>query len=349
MTRQTWTAIFAAVVLVMSVGITALVPVPFVARGPGASVDLNGRTGSTPVTVKGTRTYPTQGALLLVNTSVTPVDSTVSLLEALHSYWSQDREVLPREREYPPGKTPAEIKAERKKSLEASQNDAVSAALQLAQLRVDRVPVVLKVSSTGPAVGKLQPDDIVLAVDEHPVLTEKDVEQAVASRRKVGDLVKFSVSRSGQVVEVLVLTVASHEEPDVPSVGVRFGLGYSSAISAKFALPESVSGKDAGLMFALSVYDQVTPEWSIGDRTVSGAGAIDGAGAISQVVGINELIATAENHGASVFLLPVNNCSDITSTSPAIRLVPVKNLKEAISALDSLADPQLSASVKGCS
>ncbi|MDN5984900.1 MAG: PDZ/DHR/GLGF domain-containing protein, partial [Propionibacterium sp.] len=66
MTRNTRTAIVAALCFVLLAGAVTLIPIPFVAWSPGVTYNLLGAQGGEPaVQVSGAATSPADGQLLL--------------------------------------------------------------------------------------------------------------------------------------------------------------------------------------------------------------------------------------------------------------------------------------------
>ncbi len=355
MTRQTWTAVVSALVFGACVVVGAVVPVPFVVWGPGPTVDLLATGSGAPVrVVSGATEYPTSGRLLLTTVSQTEPDRVVSLVEALYSYWANDREVLPRSAIYPAGASVDVVSAEDAATMAASEANAKAAALRTAGVKVDPVPIVDSVNAAGPAAGRLAIHDTVVAIryasaeTATNVQTAADAVAAIASGR-VGEQVVFSILRDGARRDVVITTQGSKSNPDLPVAGVSFVQGYSYAPTIQFALDGELGADVAGLMLALAIYDKVTPGALLKERVVAGNGALDANGAVGRVRGIREKIIAAERAGASVFLLPAANCSDLIDVHPTVRLVPVTTLAGAIDALGALGDPAREKSVKGCS
>ncbi len=348
MTRQTWTAVVAALCFVACASALALVPVPFVVWSPGTTVDLLASDDQKAVVKVSDASFPTSGRLLLPTVSVSKADTQVSILEALYAYWAKDRDVLARSAVYPAGSTDQVIADQESNEMTASQMNAVAAALQQAKRPITPVPIVTSVSSIGPAADKLHANDIVLAVDATSVRTEAEVTQAIAAR-KVGDPVTFTVLRGADTVQVKFNTVAHKTDPDIPVAGAAFGLGYRYDTKVDFSLDPQIGGSSAGLVLALAVYDKLTPGSLIGSRIVSGTGSIDGTGKVGAVGGVREKMVAAEKAGATVFLLPAANCSDALGDTLGLRLVAVTKLDDAVASLTALSDPAKAASVKGCS
>lgn len=348
MTKQTWTATVSAVLFVVLAAVIALVPVPYVLWSPGETNDLlPGDAGAEPITITGTRTYATTGKLLMTTVAVTSPDSTLSLPEVLFSYWLPSRQVLPRAAVYREGQDPAAISQDESQLMTESQTDAVVAALRQSGIPVVSWPMVSTVTSSGPANGILAPGDLIQAVDGRTTTTVHDVEAAIRSHH-VGEEVTFTLMREGRVQRESVTTRATTADPDKPIVGISMTTGYTYKPSVKFALDPSVGGSSAGLMFALAITDRLTADDVTGGRVVAGTGTMAANGTVGPIGGAREKVAAAARDGASVFLLPRDNCVDVGPAPAGVRLVPVDSLDEAITALKSL-DTAEADSVPGCS
>ena len=63
-------------------------------------------------------------------------------------------------------------------------------------------------------------------------------------------------------------------------------------------------------MFALAVVDKLSPGELTGGRFVAGTGSIDTAGDVSPIGGISFKMNAARDAGATVFLVPDDNCAE---------------------------------------
>ncbi|MDX5566673.1 hypothetical protein PYK79_30185 [Streptomyces sp. ID05-04B] len=102
-----------------------------------------------------------------------------------------------------------------------------------------------------------------------------------------------------------------------------------------------VGGPSAGLLFSLGIVDKLEGDGAGGDltggRTIAGTGTIDAGGKVGAVGGVALKTQAARRDGATVFLVPKDECSDAKSELPkGLRLVPVTTLKGAVSALVAL-------------
>lgn len=347
-TKQTWTAAVSALLFVALAAVVSLVPVPFVSWSAGATVNLfEPDSGQPRVDIQGIQTYPMTGQLRLTTVSVTRADSQLTLPEALLSYWLSAREVLPREAVYPAGASVDDIRAREAQMMDNSQSAAVAAALRAADKRVVEYPMVVGVSNGSPADGRLKPGDFILRVDNKSVSSTEAVRAAI-NTHQVGEAIVFTVLRDRQQLNETITSVASHASPTTPVVGINLTIGYSYAPAVTFRISPDIGGPSAGLMFALAVYDAITPEDLIDGRSVAGTGTITGDGQVGAIGGIQEKVAGAETAGATIFLVPSDNCADVQGLSTTVRLARVSTLADAIEALTALKDPARAAGVQGC-
>lgn len=336
--RQTWTAFVAAAVFVSTAAVLALVPVPFVTWAPGTSHDVLAGGEAPVITVEGASTYPTQGSLDLTTLSVTRADSQLSLPEALLAYWMPSRDTLPRDSVYRPGRSVDEVQANEERLMQDSKSDAVVAALRQTDIPVRQLPMVSSVTIGAPAHGELQPGDLIEEVDGEKVTSIADVRDMIRAH-DVGDNIDFLVLRSKVAQKVRVATVASNQDARTPVIGVTFATGYDYAPKVDFAIDPDIGGPSAGMVFALGVYDKLTPGALIGDRTVAGTGTIDAQGQVGPIGGAKEKLASAESAGATLFLIPDGNCADLAGVQTELTVIKVSTLGDAIRALRVSAEP----------
>ncbi len=348
MTRQTWTAIVAAVLFVVSAGLLALSPTPYVAWTPGATYDVLGSNGGSPVIdVQGIETFPTTGELRLTTVSQTRADSNLSLIEALAAYVMPQRDVLPRWAVYGAGRTPQQVQEEEKQLMDGSQASAVVAALRAAGHPVRELPMVQSVRLSGPANGKLEPGDFVVSIDNVAVTTVEEVQTRVRDKG-VGQKLVVGILRDGQVMSTTIDTVGSNNDGKVATLGVTWTTGFSYAGKVGYGVDPNIGGGSGGLVFAVAIYDKITPGDLLVGRKVAGTGTITSTGEVGAIGGIQEKIAGAEAKGASVFLVPAPNCADTVGVSTSVTLVKVRTLSGAIAALNQLQDPVRAAQVERC-
>jgi Lon-like protease len=344
-TRQTWTALVAAACFVALAALIATVPVPYVTWSPSATYDtlgtVQGRagTGEPIVRITGIQTYPTTGRLDLTTVAVTRAGTGLSLPEAVAAYWLPHRDALPRDSVYAPGKSVDQVAAEEAEMMETAQDDAVVAALRAARQPVQEMPVVSSVSVGAPAHDQLEPGDLIVSVGGVKVTRVDDVGTQIR-RHDVGDRVPFVVIRKGVTTTVNVVTASAANQAGVPVVGITVGIGYRYQPQISFDVGQQLGGPSAGLVFALAIYDKITPGPLLAGRHVAATGTIDPNGAVGPIGGIQQKIAGAQSAGATVFFVPADNCKDLAGVHTSMTLVKVASLSGAIAATRALdADP----------
>ena len=114
----------------------------------------------------------------------------------------------------------------------------------------------------------------------------------------------------------------------------------SGVKSTKYVFPFPVSitlkdtgGPSGGLVFALGIIEKLTPEDLLKGRVVAGTGTIDKAGQVGAIGGIDDKLVAARRAGATLFLAPASNCSDITHIPSGITVYSVETLAEAVNVL----------------
>ena len=87
-------------------------------------------------------------------------------------------------------------------------------------------------------------------------------------------------------------------------------------------------------MFALGLYDKLTPGSLTGGKFVAGTGTIDDAGKVGPIGGIEMKTVGARDKGAQFFLTPADNCATAARDVPGgLTLVKVDTIDDALGAL----------------
>jgi PDZ domain-containing protein len=90
-------------------------------------------------------------------------------------------------------------------------------------------------------------------------------------------------------------------------------------------------------MFALGIMDKVGPTDLTKGLHVAGTGTIDPTGAVGAIGGIQLKMIAAQRAGATVFLAPASNCTDVRGNIPnKLNVVKVDTLHSAVSDLLAL-------------
>jgi PDZ domain-containing protein len=92
-------------------------------------------------------------------------------------------------------------------------------------------------------------------------------------------------------------------------------------------------------VFAIAIYDKLTPGPLLQGRHIAGTGTITPQGQVGAIGGIQEKIAAAEKADATAFLVPAPNCKDVTGLDTDLRLIKVTTLKDGIEAISTFNTP----------
>ncbi len=302
---------------------------------------LPGPTGNTLdiVQVAGDTSTST-GELLLTTVSVDPQ---LSFREWLRGSFDDRVEHLDRELIYPPGATVEAVRQQNVELMALSQLEAMISALRELGYEFDEdfdgAEIVEIADFSAAADGRLEPGDIIVELAGTAVPSTAEAVAALA-RFGVDDVVDLVVLRDGERVEVEVPLVAA-EDDGRPVMGVT--LRSYMELPVQIEIDAGViGGPSAGLMFAIAIVDELTPDDLTGGLVIAGTGEIDRVGNVGPIGGIRQKILGASGRSdgppATVFLVPAQNMSEATTAIVAeeILLVPVATLHEALVALETL-------------
>lgn len=323
-----------AVPLLAALWLAALfTPLPFVVYSPGVTVDVLGEVGDSEViSVAGAPAYDdTDGELRLTTVNLTRPKTRVNLFEVVVSWLDRDQAVVPYEAVYPEDYTREDSLRQGQVQMATSQEQAVVVALRELGHDVGVTVEVVEVVEGAPADGVLEAGDQVLRVEGKGIDRVEDVSATIDAAFAAGEPIEMVVRRAGAEETVRVV-------PEVvdgtPRVGISVGEDYVLPFDVQINLDEGIGGSSAGLVFALAVYDRLTPGSLTDGEVVAGSGTIDSEGRVGSIGGISQKIAAARDAGATLFLVPPGNC-DEAADSPVedVRLVRADTMR---SALDSL-------------
>ncbi|MCY7343075.1 MAG: PDZ domain-containing protein [Pseudonocardia sp.] len=329
MNRRTWNVVVAGL-LASALGVLgATLPVPFVALGPGPTFDTLGEVDGTPVVaVDGLPVFPTSGQLNMTTVSLTDRLTLFSML----GFWAAgDRQVVPRDRIYPPGKSAERVQQENTAQFATSEADAEVAALT--KLAMPTRLVVGGLVTDSPSAGTLEVGDEIVAVSGRPVDSPLGVSEALVSTVP-GQSVTVTYKRGSEQRDADVVLGSSPDRTQ-GLLGVLPGIEPKTG-DIRISLGD-IGGPSAGLMFALAVVDKLTPGELADGRFIAGTGSITQDGRVGAIGGIPFKMRAARDAGASAFLVPADNCAEAAANVPdGLQLIRVATLDDGLIALDAL-------------
>ncbi|MHB9859202.1 YlbL family protein [Streptomyces sp. YIM S03343] len=350
MPRRTATMLASTLMLIALLCAGVLIPVPYAEMSPGPTVNTLGEHDGEPVLqISGHKTYGTSGHLNMTTVRVTSADYRMNLVEALYGWLAHDTKIVPHDTLYPDGKTEEQSTQENAEEFSQSQESAKVAALKELKIPVRSWVIVSTVVKDTPAEGKLHAGDVIKAVDGTAVKQPSDVAKLV-TKHKPGQDVVFTVvpakeqaaaekaNRTATKTEKVTITTAtSHDSGAARAiVGISAGTDHTFPFTIDIKLAD-VGGPSAGLMFALGIYDKLTPGSLTGGTFVAGTGTIDDNGKVGPIGGIEMKTVGARDKGARYFLTPAENCAAAAKDTPSgLRLVKVSTIDDAIGALKDI-------------
>lgn len=229
---------------------------------------------------------------------------------------------------------------------EMTMSQQIGAAVALRQLGYHVVVspdgVLVNVLDLGtPASAKLQPADVIEAVDGSPTPTVPKLRSRL-SRVKPGQAVTLRILRGVKTLSLRVGTFAVRQAPG------RALIGFEPAQAAKIKLPIHVSinlprvgGPSAGLAFALEVMERLGKDVTHGHR-VAATGEMEIDGSIAPIGGVKQKTYGVRKAGADVFLVPAagGNAAVARRYAGSLRIIAVRTFSQALHALATLAPPQ---------
>lgn len=232
----------------------------------------------------------------------------------------------------PPGTSERERDRQNVVDMERSELIASAVALQTLGYDVVSVPrgaLVTSVSTDVPAARKLDPGDVIVAVDGVPVRTPDRLREEIG-RREPGEPVRLTVRREGKAKDVSVGTVASPLDRSRPIVGITVDQ------DAKIELPVDVDidlgdvgGPSAGLPFALEIARLLGRDVTHGCR-VAATGELALDGSVVPIGGVKQKTIGVRRAGVDIFVVPAGrNAKEARSYADGLRVLPVDSFQQA--------------------
>lgn len=337
MRRQATTLLASAGLAVVLFFVGFFLPVPYVRLVPGPVTDTLGSSAGGPlITVKGHPTAPAKGRIYLVTVGeFGGPGKNLPALSVITGWWNTTDAVVPTRLLYPPKVTSKQVEQQDAADMANSQEEAKIAALRYLGYPLKPGVDVAAINPTSSAKGKLKVDDVIVGVDATNVTNSQQLLD-VAKAHKVGDQITVHVNRNGQALDVPVTLQAPRAGSTTPSIGIEVVDSFTKPFEIDIDL-NNVGGPSAGMAFALGIIDKLTDGNLTGGRTIAGTGTIDASGNVGAIGGVQQKMAGARKAGATVFLVPKDNCAEALQAVPrGLRLVKVSTLSGAVAAIKQI-------------
>ena len=323
-----------AVIALVAIIAASTIDVPYYAISPGTA-----RRTNDLVEVPADRRFPPKGELLFVTVGVARLKALGWVLASQDA----DVDIVP-ERDILGTTPPTQYREQvTQEMVDAKETAAVVALRRLCERVVEtgtgaRIDEVVE-GSPAAAAGLVR-GDVVTSVDGTAVSTAEQALSILRSRPPGAALSITSVGPAGDAQPRTAVATLARREDDP----ARSFLGVSLRTRQQdYSLPFEVTidtgrvgGPSAGLEFALSIVDQLTPGELTGGRKVAVTGTIAPDGSVGAVGGVPQKMVTVRRAEASLFLVPTAQVAEARAMARAgdeIEVVGVDTLDDAIRAL----------------
>ncbi len=301
----------------------SVVDLPIWVESPGGA-----RSVLPLITIDGAPTYGSDGQLLLTTVNV----GRVNVFYALRA-WADpaarvisEREILPR------GVTDREYDRVSLSQMDQSKIEAARVVLgRVAGYPEEHGPGALIefVGEGCPADGRLFPGDVILEVDGEAIDSAREASRSIDAV-PVGRPVAFRIDADGEVRNVRVARGRCPGEEEA-LLGVVLVEAFPFEISIESG---DVGGPSAGLMWALALYDLLTPGDLTRGRTIAGTGTIDAEGSVGPIGAVRDKVAGAQGVEADIMLVPRSNLRELRDVDLGeLDLIAVSTFDDALEAL----------------
>ena len=334
-------ALLAALVL-----IGAYLPAPYAIERPGPAFNVLGQNNKTPIiTVSGAPTYATDGALDLLTVELLGSPGHApTWFDLAGAYLDKSQNIVPMDEAFPPNQSSVDVSRQNALMFEDSQQQATAVALNALGYRYKMQLYVDSLAKGGPAINKLQTGDVILKIAGKTVQSIDGLRAMVQTTK--GQPVNVEAERAGKPFSVQITPIKNQGKW---RVGIFAGSRFDFPIDVKLQLAD-VGGPSGGTMFALGVYDKLTPGSLTGGQMIAGTGTIDQSGEVGPIGGIRQKLYGAVRAGATWFLAPESNCDEVVGHIPdGIQVVSMKTFTDALTAVKQIAAKKSIAGLPTCS
>jgi Lon-like protease len=337
--RSVVTLVLSFVVIAVA-ALSVMVGLPYVVLEPGPVANTLGTlSGHDLITVAGAPTYPAKGTLDFTTVRLIGGPGVrVTVWDLLSARLNPSAAIAPEDLYFPSGVTDQQVQQVNTAEMVDSQQEAIAVALRATGRTVVPHLIITDVAPDAPSASVLKAGDEVKSIDGKPITSSAQI-RTVIGAHKPGDFVQLRLVRNGSEVVVAAKTRLSAGRT---TIGVFLGLKFTFPIDVKINAGD-IGGPSAGTMFALGIYDKLTPGDLTGGQKIAGTGTIDDTGAVGPIGGIRQKLAGARDGGAQWFLAPAANCDEVVGHVPeGLRVVRIATFGEARKAVQAIAASQAS-------
>jgi PDZ domain-containing protein len=321
--RSLWKTVLGALAIGVIV-FSGYVYLPYYSIGPGPAREVQPL-----IQIEGHPRYESQGRFVLTSVEF----AQLTAFGILRAWLDPDEAVVGRNVLNAPGETVQQEHQRAISQMDQSKLDAASVVLHelTAYPKAHSDGVLVEAVEPGCAAdGKLYPGDLIRSIDGATIDTRRQASATIQAAPS-GSTLRFGITVDGQPHQVSLVREPCGGQQD-PHVGVYLMNSFPFTITISSG---AIGGPSAGLMFALGLYDLLTPGDLTGGRTIAGTGEIGVDGTVYPIGGVGEKVVAAAADGATVFLVPTDNLADARKAvgDRSIELVPIATFADALAYL----------------
>jgi PDZ domain-containing protein len=322
-TRSRWIRIGLGLGLLALIVAAIAWPLPYYSEGPGPARDVLPR-----IIYEGMPRYEPTGQLDLTTVRYEQLTGLTWLRAQLDNTLS----VVKADVVYPPD-VPVTVTQQRGVSqMDQSQIAATAVALhalhEYPKQHGDGA-LIEDVVPSCPADGKLYPGDIITSVDGTSVHTAVQASK-LFDQIPDNQPLHFDLNVDGDTVQE-TFTRAPCGPKNQKLVGISMIDAFPIDVTYT---SDDIGGPSAGLMWALGLYELLAPDDTTAGRTIAGTGEIAPDGTVYPIGGIQDKVVAAQRAGATIFLAPKDNMSELQGVDTGdMQVIPVKTFDDALQAL----------------
>lgn len=199
---------------------------------------------------------------------------------------------------------------------------------------------VAQIAEDVPAADVLKIGDVITAVDGKPIEAFTDLANQVTTR-KPGDTLTLTVRRDGKEMQIPVKLVDVQGRTVIGVMVRAYDFTIDSDVTVKID-SEGIGGPSAGLAYALTIVQELSPEDIAFGKRVAATGEISPNGAVGAIGGVDLKAEAVEREGAELFVVPAGNYDEAKKAADAkklkVKIAGVNNLDEARAAIKAFAE-----------
>jgi PDZ domain-containing protein len=322
------------VVLFVGVAVGNTVKMDYVIERPGQVFNVLGEVKSSKIiSIAGHESYPTEGQFDLLTVSIVGnPDNPPSFWEYWFAKNDPEQSIIPMDEIYPPGVDTKTSYAEDAQMMQDSQQDAIAAALNEMGVKFTTRAYVVALTDGSASDGIIAPGDYIETFNGIKIYSGDQLSKLI-NESPENTKVSMRIEHKGKLRDVEVLPKK-----------IKGRLYVGIFVSPKYVFPfdvnvnlANVGGPSGGLIFALGIYDKLTPGALSGGEHFAGTGTIDSAGNVGPIGGIVMKMVGAKRAGAKYFFSPAENCAETVGHVPnGLQVFKTATFDDALKVIDTV-------------